>query len=65
LTSAAGPALECYVEAGCVVAGVDTSEAMLGRAHVRLGDRADLRHGDAGGHICRSRTLAWAWSRPR
>lgn len=60
-----GAHLECHVEAGCVVAGVDTSEAMLGRAHVRLGDRADLRHGDAGGHICRSRTLAWAWSRPR
>ena len=42
-----GAHLECYVEAGCVVAGVDTSEAMLGRAHLRLGDQADLRYGDA------------------
>ena len=42
-----GAHLERYLEAGCVVAGVDTSEAMLARARLRLGDRADLRHGDA------------------
>ena len=42
-----GAHLERYLEAGCVVAGVDTSEAMLGRARARLGDQADLRHADA------------------
>jgi len=32
-----------YLDAGCAVAGVDMSEAMLKKATERLGDRADVR----------------------
>ncbi len=42
-----GTQLERYVAAGCVVAGIDTSPAMLARARERLGSAADLRLADA------------------
>lgn len=42
-----GAQLERYAAAGCVVAGIDLSEAMLTRARTRLGSTADLRVGDA------------------
>ena len=45
-----GAGLAAYAEAGCSVAGVDVSEAMLDRAQVRLGDHADL-------HLTDGRTL--------
>lgn len=38
-----------YVEAGCAVAGVDVSPAMLNRARARLGDAAELHLTDGGG----------------
>jgi ubiquinone/menaquinone biosynthesis C-methylase UbiE len=38
-----GTQLERYLKAGCVVSGVDMSEAMLARARSRLGADADLR----------------------
>lgn len=37
-----GTALARYAEAGCTVAGVDVSAAMLDEAAARLGDRAEL-----------------------
>lgn len=42
-----GVQLQRYAEAGCVVAGIDLSEAMLTRARARLGRATDLRVGDA------------------
>lgn len=42
-----GKQLERFLTTGCAVAGVDNSPAMLGRARVALGDRADLRLADA------------------
>lgn len=42
-----GIQLACYEEAGCRVAGIDTSPAMLDVARRRLGEQADLRLGDA------------------
>lgn len=42
-----GTQLERYLDAGCVVAGVDTSPAMLDRARSRLGAGADLRQTSA------------------
>jgi ubiquinone/menaquinone biosynthesis C-methylase UbiE len=41
-----GTGLVPYVEAGCEASGVDMSAAMLAKATDRLGDRADLHHGD-------------------
>lgn len=41
-----GTALAQFLDAGCVVTGVDTSPAMLEQARVRLGDRAELHLGD-------------------
>ncbi len=38
-----GTGMAPYVDAGCTVAGVDISPAMLDRARTRLGDRAELR----------------------
>ena len=38
-----GTQLERYLNAGCVVSGVDISRAMLDRARSRLGPAADLR----------------------
>ena len=40
-----GTQLARYVAAGCLVAGVDVSPAMLGRARERLGESADLHLG--------------------
>ncbi len=42
-----GIQLVAYQEAGCQVSGIDTSQAMLNVARRRLGERADLRLGDA------------------
>lgn len=42
-----GAQLERYRDAGCAVAGVDTSPAMLDVARARLGEEADLRLADA------------------
>ena len=42
-----GTQLERYAAAGCDVAGIDTSPAMLARARERLGSAADLRLADA------------------
>ncbi|GAA6527464.1 methyltransferase domain-containing protein [Intrasporangium sp. DVR] len=42
-----GTQLERYLAAGCDVAGIDTSPAMLARARERLGPAADLRLADA------------------
>jgi ubiquinone/menaquinone biosynthesis C-methylase UbiE len=42
-----GTQLARYLEAGCVVSGIDASDAMLERARSRLGADADLRHGSA------------------
>lgn len=39
--------LSLYQQAGCEVFGIDASPAMLDVARKRLGDRADLRLGDA------------------
>lgn len=44
-----GTQLERYVAAGCDVAGIDTSPAMLARARERLGSAVDLRLADAQG----------------
>ncbi|MFZ0493678.1 MAG: methyltransferase domain-containing protein [Acidimicrobiia bacterium] len=38
-----GTGLVPYLDAGCTVAGVDVSEAMLEKAAGHLGDRADVR----------------------
>ena len=38
-----GAGLEGYIEAGCAATGVDVSPAMLAKAEVRLGGRAELR----------------------
>ena len=42
-----GIQLASYPEAGCLVSGIDASPAMLNVARRRLGQRADLRLGDA------------------
>ena len=42
-----GAQLQRYLDAGCAVAGIDSSPAMLARAEDRLGPAADLRLGDA------------------
>jgi ubiquinone/menaquinone biosynthesis C-methylase UbiE len=42
-----GKLLETYADAGATCSGIDLSEAMLGEARKLLGDRADLRMGDA------------------
>ncbi len=42
-----GAHLEAYVDAGAAGTGIDASPAMLGQARARLGDRAELIHGDA------------------
>lgn len=42
-----GAHLAAYVEAGADCHGIDTSPAMLERAHARIGDRANLQLGDA------------------
>jgi ubiquinone/menaquinone biosynthesis C-methylase UbiE len=42
-----GAQLTAYVEAGCIVSGVDTSPAMLAKAQDRFGSDADLRLADA------------------
>jgi ubiquinone/menaquinone biosynthesis C-methylase UbiE len=42
-----GTNLGLFAEAGCEVAGVDLSPAMIGLAKKKLGDDADLREGDA------------------
>jgi len=42
-----GTNLELFAEAGCEVAGVDLSQSMMDLAKKKLGDRADLRLGDA------------------
>ena len=42
-----GTNLELFAEAGCEVSGVDLSPSMIGFARKKLGDRADLRLGDA------------------
>ncbi len=44
-----GAHLEAYVDAGATCTGIDASPAMLGQARARLGDRAELIHGDASG----------------
>lgn len=44
-----GTGMAPYVEAGCAVAGVDVSPAMLNRARARLGDAAELHLTDGGG----------------
>lgn len=43
-----GTGLARYADAGCVVAGVDVSPAMLERAAARLGERAELRITEGG-----------------
>lgn len=43
-----GATLAEYLEAGCMVTGVDVSLAMLDRARARLGDGAELRLTDGG-----------------
>ena len=42
-----GMLLDLYEKAGCRICGIDPSPSMLGEAKARLGDRADLRLGDA------------------
>ncbi|MBW2455650.1 MAG: class I SAM-dependent methyltransferase [Deltaproteobacteria bacterium] len=42
-----GTLLELYLDAGCEAWGLDASQAMLAVARRRLGDRAQLRDGDA------------------
>lgn len=42
-----GTNLELFAEAGCEVSGVDLSPSMMDLARRKLGDRADLRLGDA------------------
>jgi ubiquinone/menaquinone biosynthesis C-methylase UbiE len=42
-----GTNLELFADAGCEVTGVDLSPAMIDVARRKLGDRADLRLGDA------------------
>jgi len=42
-----GTNLELFKEAGCEVSGVDLSPSMIDLAKKKLGDRADLRLGDA------------------
>jgi ubiquinone/menaquinone biosynthesis C-methylase UbiE len=42
-----GSLLALYADAGCSVAGVDTSPSMLARARRRLGERADIREASA------------------
>jgi ubiquinone/menaquinone biosynthesis C-methylase UbiE len=42
-----GAQLDGYVAAGCTIAGVDSSPAMLAEARARLGTDIDLRLGDA------------------
>lgn len=42
-----GTHLDAYVETGAVCHGIDASPAMLDQARGRLGDRAELRFGDA------------------
>ena len=42
-----GTNLELFAEAGCEVSGVDLSPSMIDLARRKLGDRADLRLGDA------------------
>jgi ubiquinone/menaquinone biosynthesis C-methylase UbiE len=42
-----GTNLELFADAGCEVAGVDLSPSMMDLAKRKLGDRADLRLGDA------------------
>ena len=42
-----GTNLALFAEAGCEVAGIDLSASMIGLARKKLGDRADLREGDA------------------
>lgn len=42
-----GKLLEAYVDIGATCSGIDLSEAMLAEAKKHLGDRADLRIGDA------------------
>lgn len=42
-----GRLLETYAEAGAACSGIDMSQAMLAEARKLLGDRADLRVGDA------------------
>jgi ubiquinone/menaquinone biosynthesis C-methylase UbiE len=42
-----GTNLELFAEAGCEVAGVDLSPSMVNLARKKLGDRADVRLGDA------------------
>ena len=43
-----GTGLTPYLAAGCTVAGVDVSPAMLDRARARVGDRAELHLTDGG-----------------
>ena len=42
-----GTNLELFAESGCEVAGIDLSPSMMDLAKKKLGNRADLRHGDA------------------
>jgi ubiquinone/menaquinone biosynthesis C-methylase UbiE len=42
-----GTNLELFADAGCAVAGIDLSPSMMELAKKKLGDRADLRLGDA------------------
>jgi ubiquinone/menaquinone biosynthesis C-methylase UbiE len=42
-----GTNLELFADAGCDVAGIDLSPSMMELAKEKLGDRADLRLGDA------------------
>lgn len=42
-----GAHLEMYQRYGCRLFGIDASASMLEQARARLGDRADLRRGDA------------------
>ena len=42
-----GTNLDLFAEAGCRVSGIDLSPAMMNIARRKLGERADLRLGDA------------------
>lgn len=42
-----GAHLEAYIATGATCHGIDMSQAMLEQAHDRLGDNAELLHGDA------------------
>ena len=42
-----GTNLELFADAGCEVAGIDLSPSMVELAKLKLGDRADIRLGDA------------------